>query len=43
MQFLIAMESSIVGTSIESVVKALGSAERAQLVFTMYLVCYASM
>lgn len=41
-QFLIAVESSIVGTSIVSIANDLGSWERAQLVFTMYLVCYAS-
>ncbi|KAH7109870.1 major facilitator superfamily domain-containing protein [Dendryphion nanum] len=41
-QLLIACESSIVGTSIVSIANDLGSWERAQLVFTMYLVCYAS-
>ncbi|KAF2734440.1 MFS general substrate transporter, partial [Polyplosphaeria fusca] len=41
-QFLVAMESSIVGTSIETITGAIGSTERAQLVFTMYLVSYAS-
>lgn len=40
-QFLIAMETSIVGTSIVSIASDLESSDRAQLVFTIYLVCYA--